>query len=620
MSYEKAVASKLHVLPANLQAKVDANKKLKGGEEQAVKGYACLEEELKKNPEDRIPQKFTEDYENILKLDDEVSLNADDGYNGESDELESESDSAVSAPAPAPKKKTIVREKKVVVKKKKKEPKPVVEPPPLVTPLPMEIDDVIGEAELSEGDDNEDDAFEKSIDGDEDDEDLNYDEDEKVKKKGTVSKKRSSTGKQEKQKKSQKKMSVDMEVRPKQELKKSPKKAKQPEEEIDPVKQRKRERDRLRKRGMKEASEYELCIQRYRTVIDDLAAAVKSNDSTKVVRCMNKLKKGVQELTAPFIEDFKLAQVMKAAKAIMVTEEDKHVRKELWEEMKVLYEEKKKSVPEGWRARLTIPESKHHEVSSEKRKKRPEAKVESESRSEVSAIDGNEGMEPANETTRNANDMESESLRLDSARSSLGGDMERIPARNGKGVKSSDAALPEVHQTPTLQKQPKKTMSLAMWMNADKSKETTETPKPNNAPAQDPSASTKKIPSWLLRLRNAGHAVELSDDRQVGLEFFNEAAKLFPDTIERDGLATVLEGAAFAWATSKAATADDTASNVLYFEKIHSICGACAGKHQKGALVAAIMDGKYESAEEIVNLPDDVLFASFFGPALNGSC
>ena len=76
MSYEKAVASKLHVLPAILQAKVDAGMKLKRGEEQAVNGYVCLEEELKKKPEDRIPQKFTEDYENILKLDDEVSISS----------------------------------------------------------------------------------------------------------------------------------------------------------------------------------------------------------------------------------------------------------------------------------------------------------------------------------------------------------------------------------------------------------------------------------------------------------------------------------------------------------------------------------------------------------------
>ena len=98
MSYEKAVLRKLHVLPANLQAKVDAGKKLKGDEKEAVKGYACLEDELKKKPEDRIPQKCTEDHENILTLVNEISHTFDDGFSDESDELERESDASVSIP------------------------------------------------------------------------------------------------------------------------------------------------------------------------------------------------------------------------------------------------------------------------------------------------------------------------------------------------------------------------------------------------------------------------------------------------------------------------------------------------------------------------------------------
>ena len=73
----------------------------------------------------------------------------------------------------------------------------------------MEVDDVGGEAELSEGDDDNDEDFEKSIvdEEDEDEKDLNYDEEEgSSSKKKAFSNKEPSPMKAGKRKKLQKKV------------------------------------------------------------------------------------------------------------------------------------------------------------------------------------------------------------------------------------------------------------------------------------------------------------------------------------------------------------------------------------------------------------------------------
>jgi hypothetical protein len=117
LSYENAVLAKVHVLPDRLQKKVDAGDDLKDEEKQAAKGYACLEEELKKRPEERIPEKFTEVHESICKLRVDIgSLFDDDGCQDGSDDLGSEIDSLASVPAP--KKKAIAKARMLLVAKK----------------------------------------------------------------------------------------------------------------------------------------------------------------------------------------------------------------------------------------------------------------------------------------------------------------------------------------------------------------------------------------------------------------------------------------------------------------------------------------------------------------------
>ena len=117
LSYENAVLAKVHVLPDSLHKKGDASDELKDEEKQAVMGYACLEEELKKRPEERIPEKFTEVYESICKRPVDIgSLSDNDGCQDVSDDLGSERGSPASIPAP--KKKASAKARRLLVAKK----------------------------------------------------------------------------------------------------------------------------------------------------------------------------------------------------------------------------------------------------------------------------------------------------------------------------------------------------------------------------------------------------------------------------------------------------------------------------------------------------------------------
>ena len=641
MSYEKAVQNNYHTLPASLQAKLDKGKKLKGSEEQTVKGFACLETELAKKPEERIPDKFTEDHENILNLDDEISLPAEDdesGFDDDDDDAALESDDAVHKARKTPiKKKTTAKTKKSTAKKDTKPPAKKQKKPS----SPEAEVDAVGEAELSgesdedlsddekvsEEDDEKDDDFDKDpIEDDDNDEDLNYHEEEvgkKKKKKGAA----------------KKRLSVESDARPKKATKKAAaKKVVEPKEPRDPDAEAKllirRERDQLRVRGNREAKAYEACVELFKVVVDELGEAMDKKDTVKVVRCMKTLKKDVNALTAPFIEEFKLAHLMKAAKAVLTSDEGKNVRKELWGEMKVVYEEKKGNVPEGWRIRLSSKESKEEPKKEKPRKpeiqkKRPERKEGSMSQDVKSGGD-DKGRDLDTKDAKSQPGLDTSRL----STSRQGGDdmaVDVVPKKPGfkRGESPKPRLVASTSQPPLKvktesstalpsMKPPKKKNSLSSWktlMNTDsKPKEKSDTPKARRSlTPSDESILAKKVPEWLTKERPEDPAVQTSEDRQLGLEFFDEAAEYFPDTINCPSFARALEGGLFAWATHAWATKDtlEESLEMTYWSKLHNIVGAIGGKHKTGTLVAAIMAGTYGSAEEIMKLPDEVLMESF---------
>ena len=182
ISYEQAELKSLHIAPANLLGKRDAGGKLTRAEVQTLEAYACLAEELKKKPEERIPEKFTEVYENDFPAD-EVDVDR-------SNDMGRERDSTFRVAASKKNTITTKKKKKHAVKNKKEEPKPPVESTPIAMPI-----EFIGDAELSDDEG-----------GNEDGVHARHAEDEKVRKhekREAASKDRPYVGKAGKLKKSQ---------------------------------------------------------------------------------------------------------------------------------------------------------------------------------------------------------------------------------------------------------------------------------------------------------------------------------------------------------------------------------------------------------------------------------
>ena len=645
MTLERAAVSKIDKLPANIQAKVEAGKKLKGVEDQIMKAFAGLQDELNKKPEDRVPVAFREDYECVLDLDDEVSIAADDdGEHSEmmDDDVSIDGDGDNSSETVTPVKKPVKKKKKIALEEKnintttknqkvaiKKKLKSVKEKTRTVPSPSTEIGDIIGEAELSDGDDEkmDEDSEEVVIEDDEDDEDLNYDEEEKVekkkKKKKAATSKKPPDGDTQKRLKKEKKIAAD---KPTKELKHVG--AMNEEEDLDTVQDaivmKRRKADRLRKLKLKEAKGYSACVKRFKSVTDALSEAVKTEDRLKVLECMKDLKKDVNALTAPFIEEYKLAYMIKSTKTMLVGDEQK-IRKDLWEEMKVVYATKKANVPEGWQEALAKLEVKNEVVittnSNTIQKKTPESNEDKVSQDKRGASVTQEILDP--ETNGTHGEVTSvNKVRLDLSRQSSGGvelEIDSLPRKPG----FQKPKIESLRATP-ITKPVKKKTTLSSWknlMNNDKPKEIVDAKKPLKPRLLDETIIATKLPDWLTKEQEVDPVDAWNEDRDLGLEFFDEAAAYFPDTVNRTSVARALERATFAWATGNemVTSTDDDKWKITYWCKVHSIVGAMAGKHNTGTLVEAILDGKYESAKVIIGLPNDVLFASFEGKPIGGS-
>jgi hypothetical protein len=97
----------------------------------------------------------------------------------------------------------------------------------------------------------------------------------------------------------------------------------------------------------------------------------------------------------------------------------------------------------------------------------------------------------------------------------------------------------------------------------------------------------------------------------MALDFLREMATHFPaGKITVETLALSLEAAIFQWAGSKDNWQDD------YWDKVHSLVAAIAGKRGPGSLMRFVMEGHFTTPKEIVILPDHILADSFEGRQL----
>ena len=321
--YEVGVSTLAHITLATLQGKLDAGKELNAVEEHAMKGFACLEKELRKKPEERIPYTFAEVFESLLDLPDEVDYPVEDG----SRDMKSGRQSPACVRA---QKKIVIASGKRSVAAKMKEPKLIIESTPLVTTPPGGLDEFIGEAELSEGDYDENHGVDKSIDDEQDENESKYDHEEITSQndeKDPRSTKESPAGTADKPKNSRKAMLENIEIVRRHNLRRSGKKERQYREDLDFEMVTTRESPCLRNWAI-DASSHETRNKRRSRGTDKLLTA-----KTKDVSPKKRRKKVVEDLIAQSSLECERGQLLGAAKKALFRENN-ILRKELWREEK----------------------------------------------------------------------------------------------------------------------------------------------------------------------------------------------------------------------------------------------------------------------------------------------
>lgn len=639
--YEVAEKRGTHTLDKKIVAKLEKGKKLNKMEQQVYDGFKVLEEELKKEPADRIPEHFKEDHEVLLDMEDQVSLEGGDSMDDDDAVPEAEDSDDDEVPETVVKKPVAKKKKpaKKAAPKKKEKPKPVVAaeetPPPEKKPkvIKKTMEDPvsdIGEAEYSD-EDEKDESFEKSDGEDDDNDDQDFEAVVASPKK--KSKKKASQKSNGDSKKSAKKVQKEKNQEPVDE---------KHEEKLA----KRRDRDRLNKRRKDEAKAYDECVTTFGKAIKALTKAVGIQDASKIVKMLLYIKKqGLDNLSAPYIEDCKLAALLKAIKPILKDDSDKRVRKDFWEGVKKVYTRKKDDVPEGeWRKHRTTrpPTPSDQKKSAPKKSLAVKEEAAEPSVKQEPAVE--EKQEPKEDRAQVVEDVVMKDVKkestLDTSRHSLGGKdviQDDAPIRKKSGMKRAmsldgatlqKTATKRAESTGSQPKPKKKKFSLSNVLNKDKPKA-----KIDDAPQARKSLTpdeivAKKMPKWLTEDVEDDPSTPLSESRQLALEFFDELGEhYFPKTISRPGFARALEKATDAWAHAsyqksagmvKLANGGEDARESTYWERVHTIVGAISGMRKPGVLLNDILNGKYKSAEEVVNLKDDVLLESYEGGPNNG--
>lgn len=117
----------------------------------------------------------------------------------------------------------------------------------------------------------------------------------------------------------------------------------------------------------------------------------------------------------------------------------------------------------------------------------------------------------------------------------------------------------------------------------------------------------KSVPEWMVGecdTRHLGHK-----DRNLALEFLIEMAERFPKgKISVTKLANSFEAAIYQWAGGSNEWNRDR-----YWQRIHMIVACVSGKRTTGTLMNLMLNGDFETPEKVINLDASVLHDSFEG-------
>jgi hypothetical protein len=374
-----------------------------------------------------------------------------------------------------------------------------------------------------------------------------------------------------------------------------------------------------------EQRRFEMCEQKYAPLIRRWKKALMNKDADQISRIYGELLDVVEKFTAPFIQVYDLSARMKESKKIVNNEQ----RKKLLGKLKDQYTSKSKDVPAGF-----VPEKATREPGPAVAAAKPEQIVQQK----VST--------PEKVKSKKAMNEEKESK--PHKKKGNDGDISKPDAGpSSPHIESLDRKPDSVPSHPLNAKQSavskldkKKKFSLGNLMRPpsvplpeDADTKQGSAIRPGESSATAPIAQTKAR-IWMSQVSDVALRV-VDGNRLVALEFLRQAAPYVPLTkgINHDAIARNLEVAIYEWASCKdhingVSLSSNGHGNVVhglgdentdkYWNKLHSVVAGISGKRRPGTIAKMIGDGKFEAANDLVELSDDSLYQSFQGKPMAG--
>jgi hypothetical protein len=326
-------------------------------------------------------------------------------------------------------------------------------------------------------------------------------------------------------------------------------------------------------RKRKEQQKFTDLEVRFGTVIASWKTALESNDEEKVEKCLQKLLEHVDSFSAPFIEEFRLADLLKTTKK---SEMKIPSRKELWDKMKVVYAEKKKDTPENFKAKVGLGKKRN---SNNNTKMTTAARVKKKVEKEF--------VHEKNVDIARRND-------------------NVVQINGGSQEGTAIAFKPE-----TMKQEKKKKFSLGTLMRPATTEDEVEEKPDNLEPSSSQVDEENKLPDWIAKPFAEDKPHE--DFRIFASEFIRQGVCFIPRSqrINLDSVALSIEMAAYEWAKKSNQGNFDWRASQIYWQKIHTLVACISGQDRPGSLAAMIGKGVFMSAADLLDLKDELLSYSF---------
>lgn len=333
---------------------------------------------------------------------------------------------------------------------------------------------------------------------------------------------------------------------------------------LDYVPGRKKSKKKLFEEEQKRFTECEVIFQ---PLIEDLEQAKEEHNAKSAIGTIEKITANVEKLTPPYLRTYPLGMLVRDIRKAFETSdpEVKEHCKRLTNEMKRVYNLKEKSTPDDF-----VP------------KKRSDKKASS------LKSDGIQKIEPANDVSM-ADAVKTEDTSISYPNQAL---------RTSEIVTTDPVKTDPSKSEPT--KQPKKAFSIKGMFEKPKP-----IPKPKVAPTPaviisgPVSPKPKSLPAWVT-----GPAMKMDEfheqhakERNLALEFLNDAATLPSHKIDPMSISQTLELAIFAETKLRGRDWNQ------YWEKVHDVVAMISpGKDQPNAIMLGIARGDYQDPSQLVTL------------------